>query len=130
MDNPVDQTKRFTVYFDGSCPLCIREIGYYQRRSGADQIDWVDVSEGTFCTVDLSCTAAMAKFHVRGADGTLYGGGEAFARLWRELPAFQWLGRLFVLPGFRHALNVGYKLFLPLRPSLQRLARGPRASAR
>ena len=129
MDSPVDQTKRFTVYFDGSCPLCIREIGYYQRRSGADQIDWVDVSEGSFCTVDLSCTEAMAKFHVRSADGTLYEGGEAFARLWSELPAFKWLGRLFVLPGFRHVLNLGYKVFLPLRPSLQRLAGGANVPA-
>lgn len=109
----------FTVYFDGSCPLCIREIGFYQRQRGADAIDWVDVSDNSFCMTDLSCTEAMARFHVRDEDGKLYDGGTAFARLWKELPAFKWIGAVLVLPGFRHVLDVAYNLFLPLRPKLQ-----------
>ncbi len=31
----------FTVYFDGSCPLCRREIALYRRLPQAAQLAWV-----------------------------------------------------------------------------------------
>ena len=33
------------VFYDGACPLCIREIAFYKRRKGADGVTWVDVSD-------------------------------------------------------------------------------------
>jgi predicted DCC family thiol-disulfide oxidoreductase YuxK len=35
---------RLTVYYDGACPVCSREMGFYQRQAGADDIQWVDVA--------------------------------------------------------------------------------------
>jgi len=29
---------RLTVYYDGACPVCSREMGFYQRQAGADDI--------------------------------------------------------------------------------------------
>ena len=40
---------RLTVYYDGACPVCSSEMGFYQRQDGADGIQWVDVA-----TCDLS----------------------------------------------------------------------------
>ena len=37
-------TLPFTIFYDGSCPLCRREIGFYQKQIGADQLTWQDVS--------------------------------------------------------------------------------------
>jgi predicted DCC family thiol-disulfide oxidoreductase YuxK len=40
-----DETPRaVTVFYDGACPLCSAEIGFYRRRRGADRVGWVDVS--------------------------------------------------------------------------------------
>ncbi len=111
-----------TVFYDGSCPLCRREIGFYQRQRGADAIDWQDVSSisGDACVAPgLECTTAMKRFHVRNAHGEIKSGAAAFAELWTWLPAFAWAGRLARLPGIVHLLELAYRAFLPVRPWLQ-----------
>lgn len=113
-----------TVFYDGSCPLCIREIGFYRRRQGADAVAWVDVSKAQANVAPgLSCSAAMARFHVQRPDGALVSGGRAFAELWAVLPAFAWIGRLFRSGPLGALLDLAYRASLPLRPRLQRLAR-------
>lgn len=116
-------TPELTVYFDGSCPLCRREIALYRRQRGADRLAWVDVSAGGPLGEGLSCEAAMRRFHVREAQGQLLSGGAAFARLWRALPVWRVLGWVFVWPPLSWALEAAYRVFLPLRPRLQRWLR-------
>jgi len=112
-----------TIYFDGSCPLCRREIGFYRRLRGAERLQWLDVSAGAPLGQDLSCEAAMRRFHVRDAQGRLFSGGAAFARLWRALPGWRVAGWLLAWPPMSWALELAYRAFLPLRPRLQRLVR-------
>ncbi len=110
-----------TVYFDGSCPLCRREIDFYRRRATGRAIEWIDVSAANEVGEGLSCQTALARFHVRLADGSLVSGGLAFATLWRHIPGWRWLGRLGSVPPLSWILELGYRAFLPLRPRLQRL---------
>lgn len=113
-----------TIYYDGSCPLCRREIAFYRRLPAAAQLDWVDVSAGnTPLGAGLSCEAAMRRFHVRDANGQLLSGGAAFARLWRALPGWRVLGWCFAWPPLSWALEAAYRAFLPVRPKLQRYFR-------
>ena len=61
----MNDAPRLSVYFDGSCPLCRREIALYQRNRLADQLAWVDVSLGPQVGdlgEGLSCTQAMRAF--------------------------------------------------------------------
>lgn len=110
-----------TVFFDGSCPLCLAEIGFYRRQRGADAIIWTDVSGSTNdVATGLSCQRAMARFHVQTATGEIMSGAAAFAELWTWLPAFRLAGRIAGLPGVVHVLDVAYRAFLPVRPFLQR----------
>ncbi len=110
-----------TVYYDGSCPLCRREIGFCRRRAKAGTIEWVDVSAPAELGDGLSCSTAMARFHVRETSGRLHSGGIAFATLWRHIPGWRWLGYVGTLPPLSWLLEVGYRAFLPFRPRLQRL---------
>lgn len=116
-------TPELTIYFDGSCPLCRREIALYRRLPAADRLLWVDVSAGQSLGEGLSCEAALRRFHVRDAHGRLWSGGAAFARLWRTLPGWRWPGWLFALAPMSWLLEGAYRAFLPLRPRLQQLAR-------
>lgn len=109
-----------TVFFDGSCPMCRREVGVYQGLNASCPIDWLDVSSPEALPVDATTRARyMARFHVRQADGQLLSGAAAFVALWRRLPGWRWLARLASLPGVTPLLEWMYRGFLPLRPSLQ-----------
>ena len=114
-----------TVYFDGACPLCRREIAYYQALDTAGRMAWQDVSADAAYCVDGRCQAdLMRRFHVRAADGRWWHGAAAFARLWQALPgAWHWAGRLAALPPLVWVLELAYRAFLPLRPWLQQRAR-------
>ena len=118
MDKP-----ELTIYYDGSCPLCRREIALYRRWPEAERLLWLDVSAPVPLGADLSCEAAMRRFHVRDARGRLFSGGAAFACLWRALPGWCVAGWLFAWPPMSWMLEASYRAFLPLRPSLQRSAR-------
>jgi predicted DCC family thiol-disulfide oxidoreductase YuxK len=109
---------RLTVYFDGSCPMCRREIAVYRRLPQAASVDWVDVSTGAELG-SLSCAQAMARFHVRDRQGRLFSGAAAFSRMWRLFPGWRWLGWLSAWPPFSWLFEGAYRLFLPLRPRLQ-----------
>tara|TARA_R110002167_G_scaffold24188_8_gene85458 strand:+ start:90 stop:482 length:393 start_codon:yes stop_codon:yes gene_type:complete len=116
--------ENLTVFYDGACPLCAREIGFYRRRRGADAVNWVDVSRDgeDEPAPGLSRRQALARFHVREADGRMLSGGRAFAALWLSLPGFRPLGRLFRLAPLAALLERAYSGFLKLRPRLQALA--------
>lgn len=116
---------KLTVFYDGGCPLCRSEIGFYKGCEGAAAIDFVDVSAIAAPEVapGLSREAALRRFHVMNADGAISSGGRAFADLWAALPRFRAIGRMFRWPPLAGALELAYRLFLPLRPALQFLAR-------
>ena len=113
-----------TVFYDGACPLCRREIGWYRRRRNDGRIDWLDVSQ---CADEalpqgLDRPTLLARFHVALPDGRVVSGSSAFAALWLRYPGLRWAGRLARIPPLPLLLELGYRLFLRLRPRLQRLA--------
>jgi predicted DCC family thiol-disulfide oxidoreductase YuxK len=109
------------VFYDGGCPLCRAEIGYYQR-SGADAL-FTDVTQDGASPPGVSCAQALKRFHVRDSQGRLRSGAAAFAALWRVTPGWRWLGIIGGLPPFVWIGEGAYRLFLPIRPALQKLAR-------
>ena len=123
MDTPAAPTAPpdLTVYYDGGCPICRREIGAYRTMDGAERLGWVDVADpATDPGDDLDREAALARLHVRDADGRLVSGAAAFAAMWRAFPRTRALGRL---AGTRPALAVlepAYRLFLRARPLWRR----------
>ena len=104
---------RTTVYFDGACPVCSREMAVYQRAAGAERIAFVDAAACREARVapDLARAAALDSLHVRRPDGTLVSGAAAFAELWKTLPRWAWLGRFAALPGVRQAAELAYRGF-------------------
>lgn len=113
------KTLGLTVYFDGSCPLCRAEIDHYRKQIGAEQLCFLDVSRtDQLLQPDLKRGIAMSGFHVRRSDGQLVSGAAAFVSIWRHLPRWRWVARIAELPGIMTLLEHGYRLFLPVRPTV------------
>ena len=111
-----------TVYFDGSCPLCRAEIGLYRSRDQADALCFVDVSATDAATPQgLTQRQAMERFHVRASDGRVLSGAAAFVEVWSCLPGWRWAAHAAALPGALAVLELGYRMFLPIRPIISGL---------
>ncbi len=106
-----------TVYFDGMCPVCIREISTYRRLRGADAIHWVDASrcDATQLSAGLDRAHALQRLHVQGANGALLSGAAAFVEIWRHLPTFAWMARWYSNRYALAALDFAYDHFLLVR---------------
>lgn len=85
-----------TMFYDGGCPLCRREVHHYRRLDRAGNIGWIDINvqEGRLAAFGLTREDAMARLHVLDADGQLQTGAAAFVALWSALPYYRWLARL------------------------------------
>ncbi|MEM7171306.1 MAG: DUF393 domain-containing protein [Pseudomonadota bacterium] len=117
--------RRLKVFYDGACPLCAREVSFYRKLGGAEELCWVDVSQSPTEQVapGLSRQEALARFHVVTADGNLKSGGAAFAALWKQMAGFRLIGKAFEWRPLSWCLEGAYRGFLKVRPQLQRLLR-------
>jgi len=116
------ETPQATVFFDGSCPLCRAEIDLYRRQDGAGSACFIDVSQtAEGLPARLTQQQAMARFHVLSHDGQILSGAAAFVGIWRLLPGWCWAARAAASPAAMMILELGYRLFLPVRPIISRL---------
>ena len=123
---PTRKAPPLIVLYDGACPLCRREIGVYrglQPLRPDRPVCFADVSDATLTLPsDTTREQLLARFHVRGHDGELLSGAQAFLALWAALPGWRWLALAGRLPGAAWVMERGYRLFLRWRPALQRWA--------
>lgn len=74
----------FEVFFDGQCPICVKEINFLRWLDRRHRITFTDIAAPDF---DLSGTAPsyadlMSQIHGRGADGRFVVGVEVFRQLY------------------------------------------------
>lgn len=102
-----------TVYYDGGCPLCRREIAHYRRLHGAERLDWVDIGrEDTRMPGEGPSKAeAMARMHVQDASGNWHTGAWAFAEMWSHLPLYRRLAGFLRVTRTLPVLDRAYALF-------------------
>ncbi len=112
---------RLTVWYDGACPLCLREIALMRRLDRRGAIDFVDVAAPVAaCPVDRQLL--LERFHAR-ENGVLLSGAAAFAAMWRAIPLLRPFGLAARNKWILGAFEWLYRRFLVVRPALQRLAR-------
>lgn len=120
-DVPAPPQPAVTVWYDGTCPLCLREIALMRRLDRGGRIGFIDLTPpDAACPVDRQLM--LERFHAR-ENGVLLSGAAAFAAMWRAIPALRPLGLAARQPAVLWLLERTYRAFLKIRPLLQELLR-------
>lgn len=113
---------KLTIWYDGGCPLCRREIALMRHLDRRRAIIFIDVGDAqSSCPIDRD--ALLAQFHAR-EGGVMLSGAAAFAAMWRAIPMLRPIGLAARNPQMLAVLEWLYRRFLLFRPALQALARG------
>ncbi len=115
-----------TIFYDGLCQLCSREIALFQRRATDGRLAYVDISRPEFdaARYGLDPVRANKHMHVRNEEtGEILVGVAALAAMWECVPGFRWLAYVTRLSGVRQLSGVGYAVFAWVRPWLPKRKR-------
>ena len=115
-------TGSVTLFWDGACPLCRREIAYYKSIDRAGAVNWVDchADPSVLAPYGVTYEQAMARIHAaeRTPEGgeRLLSGVDAFMAVWRRLPYWSVLPPLLAAaPGALPVAEAAYKVWARAR---------------
>ncbi len=84
-----------TVFFNGACPICRREIAHYRRlaKQNAAPLAWCDLANDATALAarGVGGDEAVRRLHAIDSDGRLLVGLDAFTAIWERLPRWAWL---------------------------------------
>lgn len=105
------------LFYDGSCPLCKKEINHYVRIDKDKKVDWIDISTDTLLLkqFEISHSDAMKQLHVIDQNGDLFIGVDAFMTIWQFLPYYQHLKQAVTLLHIKRLMIWAYDIFVKQR---------------
>ena len=111
---------KISIFYDGKCHLCSREIEGYRRRDRSNRLGFIDISSAGFNALEYGLDSLDVKkvLHVQRSDGTVVKGVDAFIEIWRTLEMFEWLALLVERYPTRLIFQGAYAVFARLRPLL------------
>lgn len=106
-----------TVFYDGKCGLCAKEIAYYQKIAPAGRFNWQDITQDDdmLRAQDISLADGLKKLHVRDPAGQLHIGVDGFILMWRHIKIWSILAFLVRLPIIYHLAKIAYHYFAEWR---------------
>lgn len=115
----------FILFYDGHCPLCMREIAHLRRWNSAGQVQFVDITSADFTEryPQIDRDAAMAVLHGQLPDGRVITGVDVTVEAWNRVGKGHWV-RWLKWPGVRWVSPALYRLFARHRHRLARLLTG------
>jgi len=98
------------VYFNNSCKICRSEINLYKKEKIED-IDWIDITNNSDAEKETlrNDKELLRRLHVK-ENGKVIQGAEAFLYVWKKIPRFNFLYKLFKLPIIFTIFKYGYEI--------------------
>lgn len=106
-----------TVFYDGKCGLCRREIEHYKRIAPVGAFNWQDITLDMSAAQKLGISYAdgLKLLHALDAQGKLHVGVDAFLLIWRQIPRWRVLATIVAAPLIRPIANITYRAFAAWR---------------
>ena len=102
-----------TVFYDGKCGLCSKEINHYRKIAPKDLFDWQDVTKSTERLKEEGITLpeALKLLHAQDNQGKVHVGVDAFILIWTQLKRWRILAALLSLPLIKQSTDFTYRAF-------------------
>lgn len=106
-----------TVFYDGKCGLCSKEIAYYKTIAPSEKFTWCDITLDSrpLTRKGVSFRNGLMFFHVEDENGTMHTALDAFIIVWQELRSWRYLAKIVSLPVLKPLMNRCYKIFAKYR---------------
>ena len=98
------------VFFNNSCNICRAEINHYKKYSN-ENIEWIDVTNNKEAQqiTSKSYKQLLRRMHVI-QDGKLVEGAEVFLIIWKNIPKYNFLYKLFNNKSMFFLLRIFYEI--------------------
>ena len=98
------------VFFNNSCSICRTEINHYKKHSD-DNINWIDVTNNKEAQniTSKSYEELLRRMHVI-QDGKVINGAESFLIIWKNIPKYNFLYKIFKIKPLFFFLNIFYEI--------------------
>ena len=122
-------TAKLTIFFDGGCPLCKREIDFLQSRNKKGYLSFIDINTSDFyldLKYGITYKQAMERIHALKSDGSVIKDIKVFQEAY-NLIDLGWIYAPTKIPifdkfiEFIYLIWAKYRLKLTFRPSIEKL---------
>ena len=98
------------VFFNNSCNICRAEINHYKKYSDS-KIEWVDVTNNLEAQkiTSKSYRQLLRRMHII-EDGKIIDGAESFLIIWKNVPKYNFLYKIFKIKPLFFLLNIFYEI--------------------
>ena len=97
-------------FFNNSCNICRAEISNYKKYSD-NSVEWIDVTnnEEAQKITSKSYKELLRRMHVI-QDGKVIDGAESFLIIWKNVPKYNFLYKIFKVKPLFFLLNIFYEI--------------------
>ena len=98
------------VFFNNSCNICKAEISHYKKHCN-DKIEWIDVTNNLEAQkiTSKSYKELLRRMHII-EDGKIIDGAESFLIIWKNVPKYNFLYKIFKIKPLFFLLNIFYEI--------------------
>lgn len=106
-----------TVFYDGKCGLCSKEINHYRKIAPSNIFNWQNITESAdeLNKEGISLSEGLRLLHAKDEEGLVHVGVDAFILIWKQLRRWRVLAFLVGLPIIRQIANTAYRTFAKWR---------------
>ena len=98
------------IFFNNSCNICRAEINHYKKYSD-ENLEWIDVTNNDEAQqiTSKSYKELLRRMHVI-KDGKLIEGAETFLIIWKNIPKYKFLYKVFKIKPLFYLLSFFYEI--------------------
>ena len=98
------------VFFNNSCNICRAEINHYKKHCN-ESVEWIDVTSGEQAQkiTSKSYKQLLRRMHVI-KDGKVIDGAESFLIIWKNIPKYNFLYKIFKFKPLFFLLSIFYEI--------------------